>query len=94
MDRIFLRRIEWATVALDGRNGFPCGFQTRHADMRKRRMISLDELVVHCCCVGYGDFPIIQSSSFRVFEASEFQVLVELIHDQLGYAATASISNV
>ena len=61
--------------------GSYCVFQTRHADMRKRRIVPLDELVVHCC-VGYGDFPIVQRNSFRVSEASEFRVLVELIHDQ------------
>jgi hypothetical protein len=58
--------------------GSHCGFQTRHADMRMRRMVPLDELVEHC----YGDFPIVHSNSFRISEASEYQVLVELNHDQ------------
>jgi hypothetical protein len=81
MDRIYLRCIEWAPAALDGINGFPLWFQTRHAEMRKRRMIPFDELVEHRC-VGYGDFPINKSISLRVSEAYEFQVLVELIYDQ------------
>jgi hypothetical protein len=45
--------------------GSHCGFQTRHTDMRKRRMIPVDQLVEHCC-VGYDDFPIVQREMLKI----------------------------